>query len=255
MKPAKLETSSVYSLFDAHEHQQPMSEKHVRHLKESMREYGYFPSQSVQVYRKGRRFVIIDGHHRFTAAKELGIPFTYVVEPESHGDLIGLVNEKKNWKPESYVSLYAGQDNVHYQTLLVYVGKGIPLHAAASLLYGHSAGSGSLSGVIRDGSFKVKTQDAANQIVSIFERVGEQVPVVKSRVYIEAISLLLYVEEFDPSTFCDRTLANCRMFAKCSTRDQALDLIEEVYNFRSRVKPLIAGLARQKARERSLGAR
>jgi len=252
----KLEQSNNYKLFVHHENQQPMSQLHVRRLASSMQKSGFLPSKPIQVYRRrDGKLVIIDGHHRFTAAMSIGIFIYYVIEPEVNSDLIGEENVLvRKWSSSSFVSLYASRGNEHFKTLLFYSQK-IPLQLAASLLRGESAHSGNSSRSIRDGSFKVKTLASAETILLFFEKVGTIAPNIRKENYIEALSMLLFVEQFDINTLAKRIEANPLGIVPCANRIQALESLEQVYNFRSRQVVPLAFLAREKMRERNAASK
>lgn len=254
---AIVESITDYSIFVAHEHQQPMSPKHIEAITASMRAHGWWPSKPITVYRRSDgKLVIIDGHHRFHAAQILGIAILYVIEPASHSDNIGQMGLLvRVWSSLSFAKMYAEKGNEHYAKLLAYTQRGLPMKQVASLLIGESAGSNNASGLIKNGSFKIKTTKSVDAIMGTFETIGEQVPVIKSRVFVEALSLCLFVPEFDIYTFHIRALNNPRGFDKCVTRDQALKNIEEIYNFRAREKIELANMAQKAKEERGLGVR
>lgn len=249
----KIETTKKYELFHFHQWQQPMSTSHVNRLRESIQKYGYLPSRPIQVCKNGDEgYKIIDGHHRFAAAKSLGLAIPFVCESPDHEDVIGDVNYiVKKWSAGSFVSLYSQKGNKHYIKLESYVSAGIPINAAASLLSGESAHSGNINSKVRAGTFKVKTTKYADAIMDVLRACGDIVPVIKSRVFIEAISILLHVEDFDVRTLIKRAKENPRMFTKCPTRNHAIQLIDEIYNFRSRTKVDLVHLAKEAMTKRN----
>lgn len=247
----KIESSNNYGRFVDHEFQQKMSPAHLKRIMASMNQFGFLPSKPVQVYTKGGKYYIIDGHHRFYAAKSLGIPVLFVVEPESHSDAIGMENYAvKKWSMESFVKLYAGKGNPNYQTLLFYASKGIGIGHAASMLGGQSSHSGNLLKYVRAGTFTVKTTEHCDLVVRAIEELENEIPLIRKRTFVEALSVLLYVREFDLDTFIKRALVNPKAFVNCASREQALELIDDVYNFRAREKTNLSFLAKEAMRKR-----
>jgi hypothetical protein len=258
MKKPELHKTRNYDEFISHEFQQPMSAKHVNDLIGSMRDHGYLPSKPVQCYldTQVKKFRIIDGHHRFNAAKALGIDFFYVVEPKSHADLIGRENViVRKWTALSFVKYYAAKGNTHYLTLKKYVDKGIQLNVAAGLLRGETTGSGNSRGMIPEGTYKVKTTDSIDRICTIIDAVKESCPEVKKRVYIEALAACLLLREFDAGDFIKKAKLNPTMLQPASMREQALDMIEDVYNYRNQNKLALSFLASEmlKTRKKTFG--
>ena len=70
----KPQTTTNYSMFKFKHGNRPVDQSHVKKLITSMTEV-YVP-QTIYV---NKRHEITDGQHRFTAAKALGLPITYIV--------------------------------------------------------------------------------------------------------------------------------------------------------------------------------
>jgi len=250
---AEIKQTTNYGLFTYHENQQPMKPSLVRKVVDSMRSTGFWPSKPIGVYRSAGKLVIIDGHHRFEAAKTLGLPILFVEEPKSHEHLIGEANYiGTRWTNESFAKLYASRGNPDYQDLLFYVERGIPLKQASSLLSGESAHSGNSGQFVRRGTFKIKTDKYINEILCIIDAVKEIAPEIAKRAYIDALSLLMFLPEFDSDILIKRIQAHPTGIVRCADRSQALESLEEVYNFRAREKTPLAFMAKDAARKRQL---
>ena len=248
---AQLQYTKDLSAFVPHEHQQPMSDSHSKHIAESMKAGGFWPSKPISCVKKGGRLVVVDGHHRLAAAKIAAVGVYYVEEPTSRLDDIGEANVLvRKWSNESFAKMYAGQGNPHYVELLRYVDIGVPLSVAASVLRGEAGHSGNAGKFIRTGDFRIKTRDNMRVIASFIEELGGTCDVVTTKIFIEALSVLLFVPEFDASVLKARIRSNPLTLAKCNNREQMLQQIEEVYNFRSREKVPLAFLAKEKMKER-----
>jgi len=251
---SEIKYTSDYSLFIHHENQQPMSEKHVKALALSMRRVGFLGSKPITVVRKGTKLSIVDGHHRFWAGKINGIPVAYVIEEKAVSDEIGLLNSTvKTWSGMSFVNMWADRGNPHFITLREYIQSGIPLNMATSILRGEGASSGNFAHTIKDGTFTVKTTKAAESLASLMRSVSSEIPEIKSRSYLSAVALLLFLPDFDLAVLERRMKINPRAAVKCAEREQALDVLEFIYNFRSvkkvalKIPALDASKARQKA--------
>ncbi len=85
-------------------------------LEKSMKTHGFLPSSAIHVKKTNAPgvFEIVRGHHRFTVAKKLNIPFYYIVD-ESCVDLVTLETiPKTQWSPADFVDLYANTGNTNY---------------------------------------------------------------------------------------------------------------------------------------------
>jgi hypothetical protein len=254
MKKPQLQHTKDLSVFVHHQHQQPMAASHVRRVALSMAKHGYWSSKPIGCVRNGSKLTVIDGHHRLAAAQQLGIGVYCVVEEPGRADDIGDENYiVRTWSNTSFAKMYAKRGNPHYIELIRYAEDfSIPMSTAASLLRGEAGHSGNAGVFVRAGTFKVKTRDSMKMVVSFIQGLGVACPVIKTKVFIDALSILLFVEEFDAHTLYRRMETNPLLLVKCSDRDQMLQQIEEVYNFRTREKVPLAFLAKEKMKERNL---
>jgi len=78
----KLETTTNYNRFSKNPEQRTISELHANNIAKSMMTAGFLPSKPIQCYKKGDGLIIVDGHHRFEAAKSIGIPVYFFVEAD-----------------------------------------------------------------------------------------------------------------------------------------------------------------------------
>ena len=226
-----LETSKNYNIFGYHPSQQPLSTSHVSRLADSIKKNGFLPSKPVQVFSKNGKYTIIDGHHRFEAAKILGIEFFFVEEPVGNADLIGQENSLvRKWSNMSFVNFYKDKGLKDYTELSYYLRFGFPLQCAASLLNGESAHSGNAGRLIRTGKFRIKTTNSIDYIMEVITEAGQFAPELRKQVYIEAISMLLFVPEFDRSSLIKKIMGLPRAIIKAADRKQALESLEEAYN-------------------------
>jgi len=95
--------------------QRKPSPHHIRRLQESMRKIGFVVPLIAIEKEKGEKYVVIDGQHRYLAAKEMGIDaLPIIVVPEKYAyDLMELNIEKQmSLREKAYVAL-----NVYRQYL------------------------------------------------------------------------------------------------------------------------------------------
>lgn len=254
MNKSQLQYTKDLSVFVHHTHQQPMAEAHVKKIAQSIAKGGYWASKPIGCVRIANKLTVIDGHHRLEAAKRLGVGVYYVVEKTERSDDIGEENYLvRKWSNLSFAKMYANRGNTDYAELIRYSDKfGIPLRTAASLLRGEAGHSCNAGNPVRTGSFTIKTRESIGVVVSFIDHLGASCPVVKTKIFIEALSILLFVREFDHTLLMRKIDVNPRMLEKCNNRDQMLTQIEDLYNFRTRDKVPLAFLAKKKMAERGV---
>jgi hypothetical protein len=253
----KIQASKDYALFHPNpKFQRKFNRKRVRQLSLSMKSDGYWKAEPISVFRKGGKLYINSGHHRLDAAKLAGVAVNYIVEDEWPVQRMvreGAVVNQKSWIASEAASAYAEAGMKDYVTLLHYVALGIPIKEAASMLYGESAASGNVGKFVKDGTFEVRDTKHIKHVLEIRDSVVKSNPEASSRAFITAISALLVLPEFNPRQLIARMTTNPGLLEKRSTRDQMLEQIEEIYNFRSKEKVALAFTAKEAARNRQKG--
>lgn len=253
MKTAQhtIRETSVYDCFKYNSEQRPVDVKHVRNIMDSMNTFGFLPSKPVQCYQEGKKHVIIDGHHRFVAAKNLGIPIIYVVEPKSHGDSMSRVNSlQKSWMLKNFLEQYVKRGLPAYKELAEYHSLGFPIIQAAKMLDGLAATTGQVSGSstgesVRNGTFKVKTREKIEIIAAFIREYGSINPAFRTANFIAAFELCLRVSDFVPDQLTRKMANNPKIVVRTANVDQMLDQLDEVYNYHQQIKTPLAFQAKQ----------
>lgn len=229
-----IQWTTNYGLFHPNPNQKRYVPTHIEELARKMKRHGFPPSMAISVYRKNSKLHINTGHHRVKAAEMLGIAVPYIIEDEwTAAMLADEGTAAKNWTTRDVAEHYANQGEEDYITLIDYAHKGIPINYAASMLRGEHAGSGNAGRTVRNGSFVVKTREQIDQLVGILEETKDTCDEASSQTFVLALSALLLVEEFDGSRLVKKIGSYPGKIEKCATRDQMLDQLEEVYNFKA----------------------
>jgi len=131
--------------------------KKISEIKESMKKFGFIPGRPVLITKEG---VIIDGQHRFLAAKDLDIDVEFeILEGDYIEKMIQLNCTQSNWTLEDYINSYAIQNIDCYRKLLKFQEKyDLSMSSAIAILFG----AGIKSSDIRKGdSIKIKSNAEA----------------------------------------------------------------------------------------------
>jgi hypothetical protein len=253
MKTAQntIRETSVYTCFVYNAEQRQIDPKHVRDIMDSMKTWGFLPSKPIQCYQDGKKFFIIDGHHRYLAAKNLQIPVLYVVEAKSHAESMSCVNGlQKPWQLKNYLNQYVKRGIESYRILAEYHELGFPISQAARMLSGHSAYGGqsarsSTGKLLRDGVFKIKTREKIEIIASFVREHGSKNPAFSTNNFIAAFELCLRLKDFEPERLTRKLANNPKTISRTANVDQMLDQIEEVYNWKQQIHAPLAFNAKQ----------
>lgn len=247
-----IQESKNYDQFAVHDTQRPILDAHVQRLMQSMKAYGYLPSQPIHVVKRAGRLVIINGHHRFKAAMALGIAVFYLITEDVHDDVVAAENVSKSWTVNDWCAMYAKRGIAAYVTLVEYAAKGIPMGAAAAMLAGQSANSESnVTSRLISGKFEIKDTEQIDLIAGIIKDLGSACPVVKRSQFIDVMSMCYKVHGFCFERMKSKIAANPGMLIKTANRQQMMDQVETVYNYRASTKVPLAFLATEGAKERA----
>ena len=191
--------------------------------------------------------------HRLEAAKAAGVELYYIIEPRQCQQSMASENSLvKPWSQIDFVRLYANRGQKDYMALLEYKEKGIPLQMAASMLIDNSAASGNASKNIKKGTFKIKSRNLINLVLSFVDEFSRSNEAIGTRSFIAAISSCILCQEIDIEALRSRIRENMSMIEKASTVDIMLEQIERVYNFRSRSPIPLKFTVKESAKSRSV---
>jgi hypothetical protein len=110
-----------YSFFKYSVNNRGVKPKNVKKIIESMQKYGFISGRPVLCTVDG---TIVDGQHRFEAAKELNLEISYeIVSSDFIKTMIDLNSTQTNWALLDYIQSYANQSIDCYRKLLKFEEK------------------------------------------------------------------------------------------------------------------------------------
>jgi hypothetical protein len=227
----------------------------TKKLENSMIEHGFLDACPLHVVRNGGgRLLIKQGHHRFVAAKNLGIPVKYV-ESKDNVSIAKLEETTRRWSMNDYLTSFCRLGNQEYVQVRKYCDEtGISVAPAIALLGGHSAGTANFHAAFKDGSYKInhksKHADNVKELVLFCKYKG--LKFYNTNLLVSAFSKLLWVEEFKLSQMKLKIKSFHSYMEKKASLDQYLDMLEDVYNRQSRSKIPLKFLSYEAAKARNV---
>jgi hypothetical protein len=249
-----IHATKKYNLFDLSDFNRDISQKRVKQLMASFEKHGWIEAYPIHCVRgSDGRLKIKAGHHRFVAARALGIAVLYIV-CDDEATLPELEKSNPAWSFIDYLKAYARVGSADHQAVLDYSERtGIGIGQSASLLAGECASSSNQSKRVKNGSYKLGPQDHANRVAYLVMSTKEiGVPFATHPLFVSAISCVSKIPEFNPQTFLQRLATMPSLATKQATRDGYLDLIETIYNRKTQKRTALAFLAKEAARERAI---
>ena len=240
-----------YSMFKILEGNRNVNKLHVRRLKESFKD-AYLLSPIVV----NQHFQIIDGQHRFEAAKEMKLPINFIVCNNYSLKEVQLLNTNmKNWKKEDYLNAYCDLKYPEYLKFRDFMGRFPELGIAScetiltnSLSGGHkSTSSAELKGTLNEsGSYAIRYFQEGDLSIPDYEKSienAEKIMMIKHYydgfnrpTFVRAMIGIFKIEYYSHSKLLERLAANPTSLQHCANVTQYKLLIEDIYNFRSRDK-------------------
>jgi hypothetical protein len=259
----RLRVTRDLSIFVPNEYNRSLRER--PDLEASMTRYGFIPAEAIRVRKidagKDRgRLMVIKGHHRLATARKLGLPVWYIIDETDTPTNPGDVETQTDWSVHDYATAAANAGNLDVAAVLRFASiHKIKLSAAASLCGGESAGSHNKINSLKHGTFKLAADlRFANTVVAITDFLHDQgCPFARTTAFVNAISKVVLVPEFDPDIFKRRIRANgIGIIRRSATADQYVEQIEAAYNRSAHGKAIaLAFLAKKIALERQAVAR
>lgn len=216
----------------------------ARILRHSMSRSGWLKSCPAVVVRRDGKNFLKDGQHRLAIAKELGIPVSYVIDEAAKDlDVAEFNNSSRSWGINDYIARFAELGNKDYIYLQNFIAeKGITPKIAVELLDCSDPRSARLT----SGRFRAAKKDLANVAADTYLTIREICPIMKAINITRAIAACCLVDCFDPQQLIRRVRSRAaEIRAIPSTKDGALDMLEELYNKGSRKRVPLAFLARE----------
>lgn len=216
---AKLQSTNNYELFVQSEFNRDLRPGGVESLKKSMKENGYIPAYPIHCVRgEGAKLTIKAGHHRFEAAKSLGIAVYYVISD----DLAAIHNLERvanAWSIKDYIKSHARAGSESHLAILEYSGRtGISLGQCASLLAGECACSGNVVDKVKNGTYELKPNKHAEDVALLvcgLRDIG--VKFYANAQLVAALSTVSFLDEFDCKVFLHRAATNLNLLIKQKT--------------------------------------
>jgi hypothetical protein len=239
-----------YSMFKTLKGNRNVNKLHIRRLRESFKNM-YLLSPIIV----NQNFDIIDGQHRFEAAKELGKNVYFIICNDYGLKEVQILNTNmKNWQKVDYLNAYCDAGYSDYLQLRNFMRRfsEFPIDACIALMNNSVNSSQSRKSVelksetnkagsyhtrsFEEGKFEIKDYETA---VDNAEKIRMIKPFYKGynrKIFISAMITLFKNENYNHSQFISKLKINSTMMQDCSNVTQYKLLIEDIYNYRSREK-------------------
>ena len=262
MKEISLKQTSDYSQFEMHQMNRLIvsGDGFVprKDLLESMKKHGFRMMQPIRcVMQKNGKMRIFDGHNRFLTARYLGIPVWFICYPEGQS-LTPLQDAEggKAWSLREIASAHAHNNSDYAEVFSFCDVTGIPLQAAFSMFFGHSASSGNANKPVKNGQFQIKDRDYPWTVAAVVRAAAQYFKYATARAFVSAVSKCVFAEGFSHDRLIERINRRPEMLRKCAYESDYIALLEEIYNHSVKGQRIyLAAEVERAMRSRSAAAR
>ena len=218
-----------YSKFSYISGNRDVNDMHIKRLKQSMEEK--YIAVPIIVNEKHQ---IIDGQHRFQSARELNKPIYYIkVGGLNLPDVHRLNTNTKNWTADSYLDGYCKLGKEQYLIYKDFKERfGFGHNETQALLSNKSRMGGHRNIKFKDGTFVIEDLNLATRNAEKISMCSEYYEGYKRRSFVYAMLDLFDNDDYNHAEFLNKLSYQSVKLQDCTTVDQYLVLIEEIYNFK-----------------------
>jgi hypothetical protein len=175
---------------------------------------------------------IIDGQHRYYAAKKLKLPIYYIMHDTiEESDISRLNSIKKDWKPLDYINFYRAKKKAGFDIVWRYYQANQEYGITNILKLLAPENKKGITSELKDGYVDVSNQKGADAILAILSSF-EEYPFYKTNKFVYAIAKCYGTGKYDHEVMMTQLAKQRRSFVQCVNIEQYIEMIEEIYNYR-----------------------
>lgn len=225
-KSAILHTKE-YSLFSFHKKNRKINYKKVQKLAAAMKENNLLHLFPIVI---DKDFTILDGQHRFAAAKEISADLYYVISDEQYSieNVARSNNFQSHWKIEDYVIYYSACDKEEYKKLL---HTSIKNAMSPGVVAAVDNGNGSHY-AIKTGEFEFTDYELVENILKWAKEFKKKYDFAhwNKRGFLRALKFIIRIKNFNKKILFQQINKNPKLLIKCHEPEEYISLFEEIYN-------------------------
>lgn len=221
-----------YDKFQFNSKNRNVNPAHLDKLKNSIEEKNLLSGQPITV---NGDFEIIDGQHRFTAARDLGLPVYYIMVDElTIEDAITLNINTRNWRYKDYLHYWIDQgaeEYIYFKKFMEKYGFGYAV-SLALLGLGQADKGQKLTDFFNSGRFKPKYREYAEAIGNKVLKLKQYGNFVTTRSFMLAFDKVMNMDGFNYEEFLGKVKQTPGRFERRADVDRYLRMLEDIYNYR-----------------------
>ena len=225
-----------YSIFTFRDDNRIINENHVKKLANRMKEVGWLSSSVVTLNGSGE---VIDGQHRVKAAMSVKCPIRYKVTRGAGSEEMTSMNTlQRNWSPFDHLHKFVVRGNQNYITFQNFVNDFSEFKYTEIAMFLNNCQSSIDRDIFESGKYVTRDVNKARlwatQLRSLkpyFDKYYNKAIFVRAMVKIMSNKPEFKFEEFE-----HKLKLRPGMLVPSGTVDQYVEMVEKIYNYRSREK-------------------
>ena len=231
---SQIQSTRSYSKFKLHQKNRKINFAKVEKLAAAIDKNNLLPIYPIVINKK---FEILDGQHRFEAAKSIKAEVYYLVSENNYGieNVADSNNFQSHWKLEDYINYYAVDGREPYLKLIDLSKK----YKAQITFVGNLHGIAKTTQQIKDGTFEFLNYTEAATILKDAKTIGVEFEFQywNRRDFLRAITFINKVNGYNKMRMMQKLHSHNKMLVRCFTAEDYIKLLESIYNLNS-VEPL-----------------
>lgn len=238
-----------YSIFTSIQGNRIVNEIHVERLKKSFKE-NYLLSPIIV----NEKYQIIDGQHRFMAAKSLKLPINFIVIPNYGLKQVQVLNANaSNWSNYDYLNAYCDLGYEQYLQMRQFMNDfpDFGIASADVIITNSASGSNSRvakhmvkingkrrgsSNAFKDGKLHIPNLEKSYANAEKIMMLKQYHESYNKRPFVACMVQIFEIPDYDHKQLLSKLKLRPNALVHCSRSSQYKLVIEDIYNYRSRNK-------------------
>ena len=232
----KVENSEVletlkYNLFKFDVKNRPVTEEKVNFFVKQFRSGKFYMVEFPIIVDSN--LLIIDGQHRFEAAKTLGMPIYFRYANTLTMDSVTDVQINSGWSTNDYIHAFIKQKNQNYVILYRFIQRyKISATVAVSILSQVQHGGMNRAGFY-EGTFKVVDEEKSHKQANAINKIGEAAfGLNKHRAFCMAVVSIINHPDYEEKRMLSQLGKYSSLMKRHMTVENYIRNLEEVYNYK-----------------------
>ena len=229
-----IQKTKDYSMFKLREdNKERIKQAHVDRIRKSIESRNLLDLRPIVINEK---FEILDGQHRYLAAKSLGVELFYIVKKELEANDIIIMNIAKPWVLTDYLNFYCKNEKQEYLKLKEFISQNeLNIKTALNITIGRAEQA---LDDFRSGNYTFTKEvlkeeiDTCKETIGLIRKNNGFSPYLDSARFWKALIKLIRHPDFNAERWFSNLKRMTERFVAKVNINEYLRIIQYVYNYR-----------------------